>query len=229
MSDRGVIFDMDGVLIDSYDAHFESWKRIADNHGLEMTEEMFASTFGQTNPTIIRQLWPDRADRQTIAEMGEEKERIFRDILREDLPEMPGAGDLLRRLDESGFRLAVGSSGPTENVQAVLENLPGAERISAIVTGSDVSHGKPDPEVFLIAAGKLGLPPASCLVVEDAPPGVEAARNAGMACIALTGTAPADMLTRRGAALVVDGLDEISAYGAGKLIEVNTNPSETNS
>ncbi len=221
MSRRAVIFDMDGVLIDSYDAHLKSWMRMAENRGLKMTEEMFASSFGQTNRTIIPQHWPECDDPQTVQAISDEKEAAFREILHEDFPEMPGAGDLLRRLGEAGFALAVGSSGPTENVEAVLEELPEAGRISARVTGSDVSHGKPHPEVFLTAAEKLGIAPDDCVVVEDASAGVEAARRAGMACIALTGTTSAEVLQQHGAHRVVDTLAVITPTGVTRAIDEN--------
>ncbi|MFP4140678.1 MAG: HAD family hydrolase [Phycisphaerae bacterium] len=221
MTRRAVIFDMDGVLIDSYDAHLKSWMRMAQNRGLEMTEEMFASSFGQTNRTIIPQHWPECDNPSTIRDISDEKEAAFREILHESFPEMPGAGDLLRRLGEAGFALAVGSSGPTENVQAVLEELPHAELISARVTGSDVSHGKPHPEVFLAAAEKLRIAPEDCLVVEDAAAGVEAARRAGMACIALTGTTSAEVLEQRGAHRVVDSLEVITPAGVTRTIDEN--------
>lgn len=221
MTRRAVIFDMDGVLIDSYDAHLKSWMRMAENRGLEMTEEMFASSFGQTNQTIIPQRWPECDDPDTIQAISDEKEVAFREILHENFPEMTGAGDLLRRLDEAGFALAVGSSGPTENVKAVLEELPEAGRITARVTGSDVSHGKPHPEVFLAAAEKLRIAPDDCLVVEDAAAGVEAARRAGMACIALTGTTSAEVLEQRGAHRVVDSLEVITPAGVTRAIDEN--------
>lgn len=218
MNDRAVIFDMDGVLIDSYRAHFASWRRMLGRHGIEFSEQQFAETFGQTNPAIISRYWPDHADEQTLADWGDEKERDFRDILQEDFPEMPGAAQLVRSLHEAGMALAIGSSGPTENVRAVLECLPGGELFDAAVTGSDVTHSKPHPEVFLTAAEKLGTPPARCAVVEDAPVGVEAAREAGMAAIALTGTAERARLAE-GAHLVVDRLDELTPQRIADLID----------
>lgn len=220
MADHGVIFDMDGVLIDSYQAHFESWRRMLSDHGLEMTEKQFASTFGQTNRSIIAKLYPDHADDETIARWGEEKEQAFRELLREDFPEMPGAGDLLRDIHRAGMAIAVGSSGPAENVEAVLQCLDSGELVSVRVTGSDVTHGKPNPEVFLKAAEKLDLEPSRCAVVEDAPAGVEAARRARMAAIALTGTAPREKLAER-AHRVVDSLGQISADDIRGLIEQN--------
>jgi len=219
MNRRGVIFDMDGVLVDSYRAHFDSWRRMAAERGLEMRREQFAATFGRTSREIIHELWGERVDEGDIPEMDARKEQIYRDILRADFPEMDGAGELIAALHEAGFALAIGSSGPRENVAATLECLPGGEHISACVDGSKVHRGKPDPEVFLKAAEKLDLPPDRCVVVEDAPAGIEAARRAGMAAIGLTGTATPEQLAA--ADLVIDSLRELSPQSIGALVGKN--------
>ncbi len=205
----GVIFDMDGVLVDSYRAHFASWRQVARQHGLEMTEQQFAATFGRTSREIIRQLWPGRFDDGQVTKLDQDKEAAYRDILRRDFPAMRGAGELLALLHAAGVRMAIGSSGPMENVQLTKERLPNGQRISAIVHGGEVNHGKPDPEVFLTAAKKLQLPPSQCAVVEDARVGLEAARCAGMAAIGLVGTATRQQLQPL-ADLVIDSLSDLS-------------------
>jgi beta-phosphoglucomutase len=214
-SQWGVIFDVDGVLVDSYEAHFESWKIMLRRHGEDMTEEQFRATFGQTNPTIFRAQYPafDEADYDAL---GEEKETAYREIIREAFPEIPGAAELIGNLHEAGATLAIGSSGPPENVQAVLDVLPGSEHIAAAVNGKDVTHGKPAPEVFLKAASKINLPPERCVVVEDAPVGVEAGKAAGCKVIALTGTADALELSQ--ADLVVDSLVGLGAAEVRALL-----------
>jgi beta-phosphoglucomutase len=217
MSRLGVIFDMDGVLIDSYRAHFASWNRMLADHGLAMTPQQFASTFGQTNRAIITRLWPREATERNIADWGDEKEAAFREVLRESFPEMDGAGDLLQTLHAAGFALAVGSSGPRENVETVLNCLPSGHLVTAAVTACDITHSKPHPEVFLTAAEKLGLRPCRCAVIEDAVAGVQAGRNAGMATIALTGTASREDL-EPAAHLVVDSLRELSPQNIAALI-----------
>jgi beta-phosphoglucomutase len=218
---RAVIFDMDGVLVDSYRAHYESWKKLGEQHCLEMTEQQFAATFGRTSRDIIHNLWGDAVAEEDIPAWDEQKEAFYRDILRQDFPAMDGATELLRALHESGFAIAIGSSGPPENIAVVCEMLDGAELIEAQVTGQDVTRGKPDPQVFLIAAERLGVEPVRCAVVEDAPAGVEAARRAKMASIALTGTAEADELAKN-AHLVVDSLTELSPDTIGRLIDSHT-------
>jgi beta-phosphoglucomutase len=214
----GVIFDMDGVLVDSYEAHFASWRRMAARHGLDMTRDEFAATFGRTTRDIIRHLWGDRGiPDDEIPAWDAEKEAAYRQILEADFPAMDGAGELLAALHEAGFALAIGSSGPPENVALVLRCLGGAEHVAATVDGTQVTRGKPHPEVFLKAADKLRLPPAACAVVEDAPAGIEAARRAGMAAIALTGTAPREKLARR-AHRVVGSLRELTPQIVRALI-----------
>ncbi|MCE5280427.1 MAG: HAD family phosphatase [Planctomycetaceae bacterium] len=219
MSDYAVIFDMDGVLVDSYQAHFESWRQMARRHGQDMTEPQFAATFGRTSRDIIHRLWGSVVtSAEQVTQWDHEKEHLYRQILAEKFPEMDGAHELIEALHAAGFVMAIGSSGPPGNVQVVRENLPGSRHINVTVTREDITHGKPDPEVFLKAADKLALPPCRCAVVEDAPAGIEAARRAGMAAIAITGTAPREELAR-GAGLVVDSLRELTPEIIKRLIE----------
>lgn len=218
MAEYAVIFDMDGVLVDSYRAHFESWRRLGRLHGLDMTEQQFAETFGRTSRDIINHLWPDRVSEADIPEWDRRKEQFYREILKVSFPEMDGAGQLLRALDQAGLAMAVGSSGPPENVQVVRDCLTAGELLKVTITGMDVTHGKPHPEVFLKASQKLGVPPQRCAVIEDAPAGIEAARRAAMAAIALTGTASRERLAGR-AHLVVDSLRELSPRIIAELID----------
>jgi len=191
---QAVIFDMDGVLLDSYQAHLASWQETAARRGVEMTEDQFARTFGQTNATIIPALYGDRFHAAAVQAFGEEKEEAYRAILRAVFPAMDGAAELIDALHAAGFRLAIGSSAPRANVECVFTGLAAARHIEAHVCGGDVTHGKPHPEVFLKAAERLGLPPCACAVIEDSLPGLEAARRAGMIAIGLTGTAPREAL-----------------------------------
>ena len=218
MKARAVIFDMDGVLVDSYDAHFESWKRPGAEHGLTMTEEQFAGTFGRTSADIIQYLWPGQCTSDDVAAWDDRKEALYREVLRAHFPAMDGASELLAALHEAGYAMAIGSSGPPENVQLVLDSLPGAEHITASVTGKDVTNGKPDPQVFLIAAKKLGVEPIRCAVLEDAPAGVQAARRANMAAVALTGTADRQTLAAD-ADVVVESLRELTPQSLAALID----------
>ncbi len=219
MPTRAVIFDMDGVLIDSYRAHFRAWQAVGERLGRTLTEEEFAATFGRRNREIFRTLWGEAISDTEAERLGEWKENVYRDLLREDFPKMDGAEDLVDALAAAGFRLAIGSSGPPGNIEVAVEGLGRPGAFDATVSGADVTHGKPDPEVFLTAAEKLGVEPAACAVVEDAPAGIEAARRAGMTPVAVTGTAPRKALEAAGAARVVESLRELSPEGLAALID----------
>ncbi|MGH7178846.1 MAG: HAD family hydrolase [Tepidisphaeraceae bacterium] len=210
MSDRlGVIFDMDGVLVDSYDAHLKSWRRVAREHELDVSDEDFARTFGRTSREIIRTLWPGKLDDAQIDAFDQKKEQAYRDILSADFPEMTGASELIGQLHAAGFALAIGSSGPPENVQLVVGKLRNGNLFTATVNGTEVQRGKPEPDVFRIAARKLHLPPQNCAVVEDALAGIEATRRAGMVAIGLVGTTTREALSQR-SHIVVDSLSQLS-------------------
>lgn len=208
MSDAGVIFDMDGVLINSYQAHFISWQRLYNELGIPYDEAEFAADFGRTSRDILQRTLGKDLTIERIRELDASKESHFRDSLRDSFPAMDGAVELIDSLTADGFRIALGSSGPPENVSLALEMLGRRDRFAAVITGADVSRGKPDPQVFQLAAERLTVPPARCVVVEDAVHGVEAARRAGMKCVALTGTAPREAFSNT--ELVIDSLRELT-------------------
>ncbi|MFM7133532.1 MAG: HAD family hydrolase [Planctomycetota bacterium] len=187
---HGAIFDLDGTLVDSYDAHFEAWRRISARHGVAVTVDDYYAHFGRRNEDLLRECWL-RAGRGTltldeIAALDHEKEAAYREIVAADFPIMEGARELVVTLRGAGFRTAVGSSGPPLNVQRAIDGLALAEGFDAVVTGRDVKRSKPDPECFLLAASRIGVDPARCVVFEDAPAGITAAKAAGMRCIAIT-------------------------------------------
>lgn len=184
-----IIFDMDGVLVDSYQAHFQSWLRLAAERGFEFTQEQFLTTFGRVSREVIVECGMlENPTAEAISEIDDAKEAHFRDILAEDFCPMDGAVELIDALSTTGFSMAVGSSGPPENVNLTIDLLARRDRFGAIVTGVDVTQGKPHPEVFLTAAGRLNADPQKCVVIEDAQAGIAAAHAAGMNCIALVST-----------------------------------------
>jgi beta-phosphoglucomutase len=183
---KAVLFDMDGVLVDSYAAHLRSWRALAHEEGLPFSEADFVRSFGRTSREAIPSYWPGRASQ--AARLDARKEALYRAEIAVDFPAMDGARELVRSLHAAGFALAVASSGPSGNVELVLERMDVGSCFGAVVTGRDVARGKPDPQVFLVAAARLGTPPHRCVVVEDAPVGVAAAHAAGMAAVALLST-----------------------------------------
>lgn len=184
------IFDLDGTLVDSYDAHFEAWRLISARHGVAVDVDDYYRHFGRRNEDLLRECWL-RAGREALTEqdiqhLDEEKEAAYRELVAEQFPAMSGARELVHALRGAGFRTAVGSSGPPLNVQRAVEGLDLGGAFDAIVTGRDVTHCKPHPECFLLAASKLGISPEKCVVFEDAPAGITAAKAAGMRCVAIT-------------------------------------------
>ena len=199
--DVAVIFDMDGVLVLTEDAHWKSWLEVARPRGAELSYAAFKSCFGRINPDCIPILFGPRSPQESVA-IAEEKEAAFRRIVKERVPLVPGIVEFLTSLQNLGVRLGVGSSGPPENVKALVEGGGIARFFSATVDGSQVRRGKPAPDVFLTCAQRLEIAPAGCAVIEDAPVGIRAAVAAGMLAVGVATTHPEAELREAGAAQV---------------------------
>lgn len=212
-----VIFDLDGVLVDTSEFHRQSWYDLAEKEGFAMTDELFYATFGMQNYQIIPKLIDrDMSDSQ-VNRLGDWKEQRYRDLIKGRLTLMPGVKRLLDDLKAAGFLLAIGSSAPPENLTFMLEQTGSAGIFDAFATAEDVQNGKPAPDTFLRAAEKLSVPPARCVVVEDAVQGVQAGKNARMAVVAVTSTRARHDL--KDADLIVDSLSELSAEDFRKLLK----------
>ncbi len=211
----GVVFDMDGVLIDSADAHYRSWRDLGVEQDLTITREQFDYSFGMHNADIVPALFGPVDDRR-LAALAERKEAIYRDIIRDDPPLVEGAASLIRALHDAGAAVGIGSSGPLANIELVLEALGARALIHAIVSAEDVTRGKPDPQVFTTACARLGLPPVRCVVVEDAPAGVAAGKAAGASVVGVMMYHPAERLA--GADRIVPRLADLSARECEKLV-----------
>jgi beta-phosphoglucomutase len=180
----GVLWDLDGTLIDSAAHHWVAWRDTLAAEGRPVQRGDFADTFGKRNDELLRQLFGRQLDAGWIERVSETKERAYRLLVRErGLEAAPGAFDWLARLHETGWKQALASSAPLPNIDAVFEALALGRFLDAVVSADEVGRGKPDPAIFLEAARRLGLAPVRCVVVEDAPAGIEAARRAGMASI----------------------------------------------
>ena len=203
---QAVIWDLDGVIIDSADEHHRAWQRLAREEGIKLTDEDFWATFGKRNDDIIAILWGPLSPEQ-VQLLRDRKEIYFRDLIRETAAPLPGSMELMRSLHEAGYLQALASSAPIENIQLISEVL-GLERyLTALVSGETVPHGKPAPDIFLKAAQQLHIEPSRSLVIEDAVAGVEAAHAAGMRCIAVAGNR--DLPGLRKAELMVKTLLEV--------------------
>lgn len=209
----GVVFDLDGVLVDSHDQHHEAWMRLAAEVGKDISDAQFAESFGMRNVMCIPHVfhWADPEDHDKIAELGDRKEVHYRQILSEETIEpLPGVLNFTRMLSEAGIPGSVGSSTSVLNIQMCLKATGLDQFFGPYITGAeDVDNGKPAPDVFLEAARKIDKQPANCLVIEDAHVGVEAGLAAGMKVLAITTTHPADSFEGK-PDRIVDCLDEIS-------------------
>jgi beta-phosphoglucomutase family hydrolase len=204
----GAIFDWDGVVIDSSQQHEASWERLAAEEGLKLPLGHFKKSFGMKNEKIIPELLAWTRDPVEIRRLSLRKEALYRDIVVErGISPLPGVKDFIAGLQAAGIPRSVGSSTHRENIETILEVMGFTGRFDAIVTAEDVLHGKPDPEVFLKAAQKIGIPPERCVVFEDAHVGIAAARAAGMKVVAVATTHPASELDGD---RVVHRLDELT-------------------
>ncbi|MHC4518993.1 MAG: HAD family hydrolase [Planctomycetota bacterium] len=204
----GVIFDFDGVLVDSGWAHRQAWYDLAEAEGLAMSDAFFSATFGMQNDTILPMLYPG-ITKGEIERLSDWKEQRYRDLVRSRPEPAEGAMALLGDLKAKGFKVAIGSSAPRANVEVFREALQLDHHIDARVTKEQVTEGKPSPRTFLKAAEALSLPPGRCAVVEDAVHGVEAGKAGGMPVVAVTTTRTREELSL--ADRVVDSLAELEA------------------
>jgi beta-phosphoglucomutase family hydrolase len=205
---EAVLWDLDGVLVDTGRFHYQAWRQLLSELGRSLSEEEFSRTFGLRNDLILRDMLGE-VSAEEVTRLSERKEALFRDHAAGRVTPLPGAIELVRRARDEGRRMALVTSTPRANIDFVLEQVGLAGAFDAIVTAEDVSRGKPDPEGCLLAARRLGVMPERCLVIEDAPGGIEAARRAGMHSLAVTTTRPREELTDADA--VVDSLNDATA------------------
>src|SRR5271156_300507 len=186
-SSRAVLWDMDGTLIDSEEFHWISWRETMAKEGIAITREQFLSSFGQRNDSIVPRWLGAAATAERAERISNAKEEFYRQLVRtEGMKPLPGVANWLQRLHEQGWLQAVASAAPRANVEIVLEALSVTHFFQGIVSAEDVHRGKPDPEVYLTAASRVGASSGSCIVVEDAVAGIEGARSAGMRSIGVS-------------------------------------------
>jgi len=215
---RAVLWDMDGTLIDSEEFHWISWRGTLAAEGIAITHEQFLASFGQRNDSIIPRWLGAAATPERIEKISNAKEELYRDLVRKNgISALPGVQSWVRRLHEQGWFQAIVSAAPRPNIEVVLEALGAAHRFQTIVAAEDVRKGKPDPEVYLTAASRVGASPDRCIVVEDAVAGVEGARSAGMRSIGVSHNGkqlPADV--------VVQSLDQLDPNAFETLLQAIT-------
>jgi beta-phosphoglucomutase len=219
LSERAVLWDLDGTLVDSEEYHWQSWQHAMSLEGRPLTFDQFRATFGQRNETILRGWLGADADSERIERIADAKEVEYRRLAAEHgLEPLPGATAWLARLRQHGWKQAIASSAPRLNVDVMREALHLGQYFDAIVSSEDVTNGKPAPDVFLAAAGRLGVPPPRCIVVEDAAAGIEAARRAGMASVGVSRT------TVLSASIFVRSLEDLPPGVFDGLIDAASTP-----
>jgi len=213
-TDKAVLWDLDGTLVDSEEFHWLSWRDTMRPEGVELTYEQFLASFGQRNDRILGAWLGASVDPERAKAIGDAKEAEYRRLAEtHGLSPLPGAREWLFALRAAGWKQSIASSAPRENVEVMLRVLDLTQYLDAIVGAEDVTIGKPDPQVFLTAAGKVGVPPAHCVVVEDAAAGVEGARRGGMKCVGVTrnGILNADVFVRSLTELPTDAFEKLIA------------------
>jgi HAD superfamily hydrolase (TIGR01509 family) len=200
------IFDHDGVLVDSLEFHQQAWSELGRRTGLPITPAFIHETFGMTNPSILRRLMGAALGESELKQYADLKEACYRDAARGRIVLMDGVRAVLDALTAAGVRLAIGSSGPRANLDLTIAECGLEGRFAAIASLEDIDRGKPDPQIFLVAAARGGVAPRHAVVFEDAPVGIQAAKAAGMRAVGVTTTHPAPALRDAGADQVVDSL-----------------------
>jgi len=204
---------MDGTLIDSEEFHWISWRNTLANEGITITREQFLASFGQRNDSIIPRWLGAAATPERIEKISKAKEELYRQLVRRDgMSPEPGVAAWLHRLHKEGWLQAIASAAPRANIDAVLDALSATHVFQGIVSADDVHRGKPDPEVYLTAASRVGVPPERCIVVEDAVAGVQGARSAGMKSIGVSHNGkqlPADVVVRSLDLLAPDAFERL--------------------
>jgi beta-phosphoglucomutase family hydrolase len=196
---EGVVFDLDGTLVDNIAFHFEAFRALAERHGLAvMDDATFQSFNGLKNEDIFPRFVGRELTREEIAALSDEKEATYRALYGPKLAPHRGAVELLDRLHAAGIKLAVASSAPPANRAMVLGGLGWSTRFDAVVA-SEGLRGKPAPDIFLAAAERLGVAPAACVAFEDAANGIQAAAAAGMIVVGISTNVSAAELARAGA------------------------------
>jgi beta-phosphoglucomutase family hydrolase len=212
-----VIWDMDGVIVDTAACHFESWRYVFEKHNTRFTKSDFKKKFGQRNDAIIRSVLDRTITSSEIENIASDKEQYFRSCAKDKVKPLPGAVELIKSLAKKRVKMAIASSAPLENIELILNSLGIKECFQTLVPGKDVKESKPSPQIFLLAAHRLGVKPEECIVFEDAVTGVTGAKNAGMHCVAVTTTNQRNILSD--ADLIVDSLDEIKITELEALIK----------
>lgn len=208
---KAAIFDMDGVLVNNTEVHIKAFEVFCERYGVKGWKEKLSTAYGMGNDDIMRLIMPEEVIREKgTAALGEEKEALYREIYAPTIAPVNGLASLLEAFQKAGIRCAVGSSGCKDNVDFVLSHCHIQPFFDVAVSGDMVTHCKPNPEIYLTAAERLGVNPEECIIFEDAKAGIEAAHRAGAAAIvALATTLERSDLQTTVADLIIDDYTDI--------------------
>jgi beta-phosphoglucomutase family hydrolase len=212
---EAVVWDLDGVIADTAEYHYQAWKDVFKERGVKYSKADFMPFFGRRHDTIIKAVLGDRLPKKELEAITEEKQRNYRRRVADNIRSMPGAIPLIKSLHKHGIKQAIASSAVPENIEIVIRGLGIAGCFQAIVHGMEVKEGKPSPQIFRLAAKRLKVKPENCAVIEDAVAGVAAAKRAGMKCIAVTNSHPKISLKK--ADLILESLEKVSINALQKL------------
>ena len=217
MKQFAILWDMDGVLVDTGEAHFLAWYQALAEIGIPYTREDFRVTFGMNNAGLLKYVFGEPQTPALVNQLGGYKEELFREMVKAGANLLPGVEGWIAQFKAWGWKQAIASSAPWENIDALVDGLGIRAHFDAIVSGFDLPP-KPAPDVFLKAAAEVGGGLENSLVIEDSLAGVGGAANAGMKCIAVTTTNPVETLHQAG--LVLDDLTELTPEALLSFLEV---------
>ena len=212
---KAVIFDMDGVVVDNHQFHFRAWMEFSKRHNFELNKDIYRDNFnGKTNADLFQMLFGKLSSDQ-MKKLADEKESLYQEIYREHMIPHKGLIDFLDYLTQKKIKIALGTSAPPFNVDFTLDTLKLRRYFEVIVDGSQVSRGKPDPEIYTLCVHRLGLNSRDCVVFEDSLAGLESGERAGCVIIGVATSHGAWELTSKTQLIIHDFTE------ARKLLELN--------
>lgn len=210
---HAVLFDMDGTMVDNTEYHKKAWQEFFKRHDMEFSEEDFRVKFsGKNNKQIFQMLFGEHISDEEVNTFADEKETIYRELYTDHVKPIAGLPEFLEELKQKGIKIAVATTAIKANRDFILNALKLNNTFDAVIGYEDVIKGKPDPEIFLKAADKLGVKPESCIVFEDAPSGIEAAKRAGMRTVGLLTSHTKE---KQNADIVIDNFRELKVSERG--------------
>jgi beta-phosphoglucomutase len=214
---KGVLFDLDGTLVDNNEVHYKAWKKYLSDSGIEISDEDFKENIsGRTNEDAVEHIYNKKMSKDEAEKYYLAKEEVYRQMYEPDIKPINGLEKFLRELQDNGIDMAIATSGIRVNIQFMFRHIPIQQFFKTVIDSTAITNGKPDPEIFLNTAKALGIPPESCVVFEDSTSGVQAGKAAGMKVVALTTTHTREEL--KDADIVIKDYTQISYQKLESLI-----------